>query len=136
VAESESVCVLHPDHPLAEKDIITLDDISNEPQIVLEREYTSTKTGSLTPAKIYSDTIGLDASFVANGMGIMVDNRFIARQYQMFDLKIVPFQPAATYHYVVFWRRSSDKLSCQSPVVQTFVDVIKREQSLREERAG
>ncbi|WP_027146424.1 LysR family transcriptional regulator [Mesorhizobium sp. WSM3626] len=136
VAESKSVCVLHPDHPLADKEIITLDDISDQPQIVLEREYTSTKTGSLTPAKIYSDTIGLDASFVTHGMGIMIDNEFIAKQYQMFDVKIVPFQPAATYHYVVFWRRGSDKFSRQSPLVETFVDVITREQSSREERAG
>ncbi|RWK66849.1 LysR family transcriptional regulator [Mesorhizobium sp.] len=144
VAESKSVCVLHPDHYLSEKDIITADDIADEPLILLEREYTSNKLGNLTfgrgefPArpKIYSDTIGLDASFMAYGMGVTVDNEFIAQQYQMFDLRIVPFQPAATYHYVVFWRRGSEKYSRHSAIVETFVEIIEREQSLRKEPAG
>ncbi|MFD2054946.1 LysR family transcriptional regulator [Mesorhizobium calcicola] len=134
VADSTSVCVLHPDHPLARKDVITLDGISDEPLIDLEKEYTSSKLGSLAhgrSAKIFSDTIGLDVSFVAHGMGIAIDNEFIAQQYQMFDVRIVPFRPSANYHYVVFWRRSSDKISHHSAIVETFVKVIKREQSLR-----
>ncbi|WP_085044296.1 LysR family transcriptional regulator [Ensifer aridi] len=143
VAESKSVCLLHPGHRLADRDVITVDDLSNECLIVLEREYASNKRGfltfgrgdfSLTP-KIYTDTIGLDASYVANGMGISVDNSFIAHQYQMFNLKIVPFQPALTYEYVVFWRRGSDRFSRDSAVVETFIEAIKRD-LLREEPAG
>ncbi|RWX58423.1 LysR family transcriptional regulator, partial [Mesorhizobium sp. M4B.F.Ca.ET.089.01.1.1] len=141
VDESKSVCVLHPDHHLAEKNIITVDDIVDQPLIALEREYTSTKLGfsygrgPLRP-KIHSDIIGLDASFIAYGLGVAVDNEFIAQQYQIFNLKIVPFQPAARYHYVVFWRRGSDKFSHESAIVETFVEVIKREQSLRHEPAN
>ncbi|RWH31405.1 MAG: LysR family transcriptional regulator [Mesorhizobium sp.] len=141
VAESKSVCVVHPDHRLAQKEIITLEDISNEPLIVLEREYTSNKLGLLSYGqrkiplrpKIHSDTIGLDVSFVAHGIGIAIDNEFIARQYQMFGVKIVPFQPARRYEYVVFWRRGSDYLSRQSAILDTFVEVIKRERLLSNE---
>jgi len=134
IAESFSVCVVHPDHPLARKDIITVDDIASEPLIVLERDYTSNKLGlasyghrefPLRP-KVHSDTIGLDASFVAHGIGVAIDNEFIARQYDMFDLRIIPFQPAAKYQYVVFWRRESGRFSRQSNIVQTFVDVVRR----------
>jgi DNA-binding transcriptional LysR family regulator len=143
VAESKSVCVLHPDHRLADKHLVTVDDIIDEPLILLESEYSSNKMGNLTfgraefpsRAKIYSDTIGLDASFVANGMGVAVDNDFIARQYHMFDLRIVPFEPAATYHYVVMWRRGSEKFSRKSAIVETFVEVIGRDLSSRGERA-
>ncbi|MCA0048326.1 LysR family transcriptional regulator [Mesorhizobium sp. B283B1A] len=141
VAESKSVCVLQPDHRLAEKDIITVDDLSGEPLIVLEREYTSNKLGLLTYGrrelpllpKVHSDTIGLDASFVAYGLGIAIDNEFVAQQYQMFDVKIVPFEPSARYNYVVFWRRGSDNISQTSPIVDTFVEVIHREQSFGRE---
>ncbi|AZO34168.1 MAG: LysR family transcriptional regulator [Mesorhizobium sp.] len=144
VAESKSVCVLHPDHRLADKDIITVDDIAHEPLILLEAEYASNKMGNLTfgrgefPAKpkIYSDTIGLDASFIAYGIGITVDNEFISKHYQMFDLRIIPFEPAATYHYVVFWRRGSEKFSRHSAIVEAFIEVIRRDQSSRERRPG
>jgi len=144
IAESSSVCVVRRDHPLAKKDIITIDDIASEPLIVLERDYTSNKLGlasygqrefPLRP-KVHSDTIGLDASFVAHGIGVAIDNEFIARQYHMFDVKIVPFQPATKYQYVVFWRRESGRFSRQSKVVQTFLDAITRSMESSEFKAN
>ncbi|MBB5704593.1 DNA-binding transcriptional LysR family regulator [Ochrobactrum daejeonense] len=139
VSKSNSVCVMRPDHPLAHKDVITVDDIADEPIVALEREYASRKGGVLTfgrrevslNCKIYTDAIGLDASFVAHGIGIAIDNSFIARHYRMFDLKIVPFEPALTYEYVVFWRRESERFFSNSTIVRTFADVIKQEQIAR-----
>ncbi|AZO32250.1 MULTISPECIES: LysR family transcriptional regulator [unclassified Mesorhizobium] len=144
IAESRSVCVVHPDHPLAKKDVITVDDVAHESHILLEREYASNKMGNLTYGrgefpgrpKIHSDTIGLDASFVAHGLGVAVDNEFMAQQYQLFNLVVIPFQPAASYHYVVFWRRGSEKYSRHSTIVKIFLEVIEREQLLRKERVG
>lgn len=141
VAESKSVCVVHPDHPLARKDTINVDDISKEALIVLEKEYASNKMGFYKfgrdefreRPKIYSDIIGMDASFVAHGLGIAIDNEFIARQYVMFDIKIIPFEPAARYHYVVLWRRGSDNFSCNSATIETFVEVIEREMAFLKE---
>ncbi|RWD40470.1 MAG: LysR family transcriptional regulator [Mesorhizobium sp.] len=143
VAKSKSVCLLHPNHRLAEKEIVTMDDLLNERLIVLEREYASNKQGFLTfgrgdfslRPKIYMDTIGFDASYVSHGLGVALDNSFIAQQYQILNLKIVPFQPAMTYEYVVFWHRGSDRFSRQSAIVETFVEVLKHEQSFRDERA-
>lgn len=134
VAHSKSVCLLRPDHRLAGRAVITLDDILDERLVVLEREYTSKQGGFLTfgrrevslDCKIYSDTIGLDASYVANGIGIAIDNSFIAMQYQMFDLKIIPFEPMLSYEYVVFWRLGSDQLSRRSAIVETFIEVMQR----------
>lgn len=133
VAESKSVCVLRPDHPLANKSLISADDIQEENLIVLEKEYTSNKIGFYkfggdefrAKPKLYLNIIGMDASFVFSGIGIAIDNEFIARQYLMFGVKIVPFQPAARYHYVVFWRRGSDKFSRHSETIKTVVEVIK-----------
>jgi DNA-binding transcriptional LysR family regulator len=134
VAESRSVVLLRPDHRLADNDVITVDDIVDEPLVVLEREYTSKKGGFLTfgrrevslNCKVYSDSIGLDASFVTHGIGISIDNSFIAQQYRMLDLKVIPFEPALTYEYVVFWLRGSDRLSSDSAIVKRFVDTIRR----------
>ncbi|MFE0017878.1 LysR family transcriptional regulator [Mesorhizobium sp. NPDC059054] len=138
VAESSSVCVVHRDHPLATKDVITIDDIASEPLIVLERDFTSNKLGlasygrrkSPLRPKVHSDTIGLDVSFVAHGIGVAIDNEFIAHQYDMFDVAVVPFEPSAKYQYVVFWRRGSGRFSRQSKIVETFLDVIKRSTDL------
>ncbi len=137
IAESKSVCLLPHDHRLASKDVITVDDITEEQLIVLEREYASNKLGFLTfgrgnfslSPKVYTDTIGLSAVYVTHGIGISLDNSFMAEQYKMFDVKIVPFQPATTYEYVVCWHRGNDKFSRDSAIVETFMAVIENERS-------
>lgn len=134
VSESRSVCLLRQDHRLAANSVITVEDIVDEPLVVLEREYASLKGGFLTFGrrdiflrhKIYSDSIGLDAAYVKSGVAISIDNSFIASQYFTPDLKIIPFEPALIYEYVVFWRRGSDVLSRNSAIVRAFVDTIGR----------
>jgi DNA-binding transcriptional LysR family regulator len=119
LAVSESVCLVHPEHALARRDRISVDDVSSEHLVVLEREFASHQTG--LNALVYSgrepsirvrtDAVGFVAAYVAQGIGISVVNEFIARQCEIFNLKVVPFHPPAKYEYVIFWRRGSETTS-------------------------
>ncbi|MFI0849136.1 LysR family transcriptional regulator [Mesorhizobium sp. IMUNJ 23232] len=131
ITVSKSVCLLHPQHALAHRDRISVEDISSERLVVLEREFASHQTG--LNALVYSgrnpiirvrtDAVGFVAAFVAQGTGISVVNEFIARQCEMFNLRVVPFHPAAKYEYVIFWRRGSETMSRYAALVETAVHI-------------
>ncbi len=128
IAMSKSVCLVPPEHTLADKDRLTVDDLTGEPLIVLEREFASHQTGlnallyegSNPVIKVRTDAVGFVAGYVAEGLGISIANEFIARQCALFNLKVVPFHPPATYEYVVFWRRGG----AMNPQREKLVDAI------------
>ncbi|RUU25135.1 LysR family transcriptional regulator [Mesorhizobium sp. M6A.T.Ce.TU.016.01.1.1] len=111
IAVSKCVCMMSPKHPLAHKSEITADDIAGERYIILDREFASHHTGMALeePVKVRTDAVGFVGGYVAEGLGISIANEFIAAQCALFNLKVVPFHPSATYEYVVFWRRGSAK---------------------------
>ncbi|WP_454854926.1 LysR family transcriptional regulator [Rhizobium binxianense] len=135
IAESKSVCLVKAGHPLADKQQVTAEDISSERLITLDREFSSnllvlnafTHRGRSPSVKVRTDAVGFAAAFAAFGSGITVMNDFIAQQCEIFDLRVIPFHPAVTYEYVVFWRRGSDKISRQALLVDAIVNFAKRQ---------
>jgi DNA-binding transcriptional LysR family regulator len=135
LAVSESVCLVHPRHELADRKRISVEDISSERLIVLEREFASHQTGlnalvysgRSADIRVRTDAVGFVAAFAAQGIGISIVNEFIARQCEMFDLKVVPFHPPAKYEYVVFWRRGSEAMSRRTALVEAAILLARRD---------
>lgn len=133
ISRSSSVCLLRPDHPLAGKERLTTEDVSSEYMITLDREFSSnllvlnafTHQGRSPNVRVRTDAVGFVAAFAAYGSAITVVNDFIARQCAMFDLKSIPFHPAVTYEYVVFWRRGSEKIARQGAVINAVFEFAK-----------
>ncbi|GAJ96118.1 LysR family transcriptional regulator [Rhizobium rhizogenes] len=134
ICESKSVCLVNPEHPLANKERITAEDTSSERMITLDREFSSNTLalkglsykGRSPTVKVRTDAIGFAAAFAAHGSGVTIVNEFIARQCEMFDLKVVPFHPPVNYEYVIFWRRGSDKMTRQASFIEAVVEFTKQ----------
>lgn len=129
IVASRSVCLLRPDHPLAEKKVLTAEDVASERMITLDREFSSNlmvmnsfaHKGHIPFVNVRTDAVGFSAAFAAYGSGITVVNDFIARQCGVFNLKTIPFQPGVVHEYVVFWRRGSDKVARQATLIETII---------------
>ncbi len=130
ISKSSSVCLVRPDHPLANKECLTAGDLLSEHLIELDREFSSnllvlssrSPSGRNPAVRVRTDAIGFVAAFAAYGSGITIVNDFIARQCSMFDLETVPFHPAVSYEYVVFWRRGSEKVARQRVLVEAILE--------------
>lgn len=134
IAVSKSVCLVHPEHPLAGRDRISIDDLSGDRFIILEREYASHHTGLNAMLyddhnaiiRIRTDAVGFGAPYVAEGLGVTIVNEFICRESELFNVKAVPFYPSATYEYVVFWRRGIEKTSTHYVIANAIADIARR----------
>jgi DNA-binding transcriptional LysR family regulator len=113
VSTARNVCLFEQGHPLASKDLITPQDIKGEALIDIEPRFSAHQMninalrflGVDPDIAVEYDANGHDAGFVAAGIGISVTNSLIASEYERFGLTFRPFEPGATYHYVVFWRK-------------------------------
>ncbi|WP_083338353.1 LysR family transcriptional regulator [Ensifer sp. LCM 4579] len=123
-----NVCIFHPDHRFAQKDMIRAEDLVGEPLADIEPQMQShlmsenamRYMGAEPHLAIQVDVIGQEVSFVAAGLGISSSNTFAARQVACFNVEIRPFEPSALYHYVVFWQKGRHL----GPMLEEAVNVL------------
>ncbi|TBF87924.1 LysR family transcriptional regulator [Rhizobium leguminosarum] len=123
-----NVCIFHPEHRLAQKDMITPEDLVGEPLVDIEPQMQShlmsenaiRYLGAEPHLAIQVDVIGQEVSYVAAGLGISSSNTFAARQVACFNVEVRPFEPSALYHYVVFWQKGRHFGS----MLQAAIDVL------------
>jgi DNA-binding transcriptional LysR family regulator len=120
VATATNVCLFPAGHRLGEKDLITPEDLRDEPMIDIEPRQNTHQMdlnalrymGVEPNIAVEVDANGHEAAFIAAGIGISVTNSIVAKECAFFGLQFRPFEPSAIYHYVVFWQRGR-KLSGQ-----------------------
>ncbi|MDE1993222.1 MAG: LysR family transcriptional regulator [Rhizobiaceae bacterium] len=113
VATARNICLFHPEHRFAAKELVVAEDLVGEPLIDIEPQFSAHQMninalrymGVEPDIAVEFDASGHDAGFVAAGIGVSITNQVIAREYGHFGLSSRPFEPGAVYHYVVFWRR-------------------------------
>lgn len=128
MATATNVCIFHPEHRFAGKDLIRPEDLVGEPLADIEPQMQShlmsenaiRYMGAEPHLAIQVDVIGQEVSFVAAGLGISSSNTFAARQVACFNVEIRPFEPSALYHYVVFWQKGR----YLGPMLQEAVNVL------------
>lgn len=113
VATARNICLFHPEHRFAGKELILAEDLVGEALIDIEPQFSAHQMninalrymGVEPDIAVEFDANGHDAGFVAAGIGVSITNEVIAREYCHFGLSSRPFEPGAVYHYVVFWRQ-------------------------------
>ena len=61
--------------------------------------------GSVPDIVVQVDANGHEAGLIAAGLGISITNSIVARECILFGLHSRPFEPSATYHYIIFWQK-------------------------------
>ena len=90
IAESctpTNVCLFHPGHQLAEKDLVTPEDLQREPIIDMEPQYNTHQMdinalrymGAEPDIAVEVDANGHEAGFIAAGVGISMTNSMLPR---------------------------------------------------------
>ncbi|MER9758467.1 LysR substrate-binding domain-containing protein [Mesorhizobium sp. M0138] len=113
VATATNVCLFPAGHRLADKELITPEDLRDEPMIDIEprqnthqMDLNALRYMGVEPSiAVEVDANGHEAAFIAAGVGISVTNSVVAKECAFFGLQFRPFEPSAIYHYVVFWQR-------------------------------
>lgn len=101
------VCITAPDHELAGKDEVTLEDIADEPLITLlpdsairQRIETSFKrVGTVLEPSIEAQTGSSMCLYVATGLGLALTDQLTAKAFQGLGLHIAVFNPRIEIDY-------------------------------------
>ncbi len=123
------VCIMHASHPLAEKDVVTPQDLANERFITFPRG---------DPPRVLMDRILLDAnvdltqtietsysaitcSLVMQGVGVAVVNPHIVRDYLHGGVVARKFVPASPHNAIMIFPKGKP----HGRQVDSFVDILK-----------
>lgn len=107
IVSSGSVCVMHQDHPLAQKAAITPADIGQHPLILLGagRHWRSQVDAAFAAYRmkpvvaIETHTHGSACALAARGNGMAILNELLVKPYLHPPLMIRPFEPLITHEY-------------------------------------
>jgi DNA-binding transcriptional LysR family regulator len=108
--EGEVLCAMPASHRLANKDIITLEDLAGENLIgwlptslqSYETEQSLFAKAGIQPNfRIHTHTSHTRYAMVANGLGISIVEPFAAKVWLPHGIVVRPFQPKLTYQYVL-----------------------------------
>ncbi|MDF2177035.1 LysR family transcriptional regulator [Aliiglaciecola sp. CAU 1673] len=105
--QSDTVCALSPEHPLAKKNMIDVSDLRGENLILLGKgRYTRQQIDNVffqakVPMKVRLEThtVAIACTFARRNLGIALVNQMLAQQYADKDLILLPFTPQLTYEY-------------------------------------
>ncbi|HCR96357.1 MULTISPECIES: LysR substrate-binding domain-containing protein [Halomonas] len=133
IYEVEAVCVMSKGHRLAEKSVITPDDLAEEPFISLPRnEFGQSEVEQLFNVADVSRRVNLETSYslvtcalVAQGLGVAIVNPLAA--YKERGLVMRPFMPAIMHRSFLIFHpsRSNDPLIVR--FAASIRDVIKND---------
>ncbi|WP_340110242.1 LysR family transcriptional regulator [Pikeienuella sp. HZG-20] len=129
-----AVAVMHESHPLAARDVVTIDDliglpmVLNSPRTVLRQRVDATfrKVGAEPLLRLETPNGVVACELAARGLGLAVADGFVARSSFQPGMAIRRFEPSIDLEYVFIfprWRR-------RNPIVDRFVTLI-REAALR-----
>lgn len=134
---ADGVCIMHESHPLAEKDMVTPQDLAGERFITFPRG---------DPPRVLMDRILLDAnvdvaqtietsysaitcSLVMQGVGVAVVNPHIVRDYLHGGVVARPFAPAPLHNAIMIFPKDKPR----GRPVDSFVEILK--ETVAEEKA-
>jgi len=129
IVTAAAVCVLPRSHPLARRQVVTAEDLRDEPFVSLEGSAPSReridrvfKTRGVARRQVLESQNGPTVcSLVKQGVGISVVDPFSAHAFCDPDLIVRRFEPTIPFEFNVIWR--SDQPRTQ--LAAAFVDVMK-----------
>jgi DNA-binding transcriptional LysR family regulator len=107
LVSSDTVCALPASHPLTQKKTIKVQDLENEPLILLGKSQQSRRViddifreSAITPTvKIDTHTVGAACAFVKGNVGVAIVNEILATQYSDEKIAFRKFKPNWKHEY-------------------------------------
>lgn len=138
LATDEMVACLAIEHPLSDRDFVTLSELLNEPLVLFKEGYfqrqllmEAGKEAQIEPNIVFStNQLSLIRSLVVEGVGVTLFLRMVAESDPM--LRAIPLKPPVPVHLGI-GRRKHAQLSKAS---QTFLDFLQRKMSGQPIRSG
>ncbi len=107
----ESVCVIQKRHPLAKRKKIKVEDLEDEPLVLLGRHrpsrYEIDKAFQARRVKqnvfIETHSVGTACAMVEEGLGIAIVNELMAAEYRSKDIFLIPFAPSVEHRFALIY---------------------------------
>lgn len=128
--ETEGVCVMPQDHPLAGRAFIDVQHLRGVPLVLLGRQRALRaelnqvfRAVDLIPqVRIEVHSVGAACSFVAEGLGVSIVNGLLASHFAHLPIVTRPFRPALPYAFGLAFRPDEPR----SGVVNAFAEHLKQ----------
>lgn len=126
------VCVVPIDHPLSEKSVLTVQDISGEKIVALFNAHTTSRqlasafavTGFDWSPIIQTQFFATNCELVEKGVGVSIVDPVTAQHFKTRNLTAIPFEPEI-FHEVALLCPPKDKVSgLVSEFVQELLEVV------------
>ncbi|KAF1070317.1 MAG: HTH-type transcriptional regulator GltC [Pseudomonas citronellolis] len=126
VLEAEGMCVMPADHPLAAKAEVHLDDLRDEPLVLLGRQRNLRseldqrfREAHITPqVRVEVHSVSAACAFVAQGLGLSIINSLLASDFGGLPLVARPLRPTLTYRFGLIFRKGQPR----SRLVEAFAE--------------
>lgn len=125
----DGVCIMHATHRLAEKNVVTPQDLTGErfitfprgdpPRVLLDRILLDADVE--VPAAIETSYSAITCSLVMQGAGVAIVNPYVARDYLHGDLVARPFVPAPRHNAVMIFPKGKPL----GRPVESFVETLR-----------
>jgi DNA-binding transcriptional LysR family regulator len=107
VLVSETACVLPSDHPLAEREEVTAQDLKNTPLVLLGQgrrfrsqvEAAFAEAGVAPRIRVETHTVASSCALAARGVGVAIVNERLAQAYVRDRTVLRPFRPRILHEY-------------------------------------
>lgn len=126
---ADGVCIMHASNPLAEKELVTPEDLAGErfitfprgdpPRVLLDRIFLDANVN--VAHTIETSYSSITCSLVMQGVGVAVVNPYIARDYLYSGIVVRKFAPAPRHNAIMVFPKGKPR----GRPVDSFVDVLK-----------
>jgi DNA-binding transcriptional LysR family regulator len=129
MGQVDAVAVMHRDHPLAARDVVTIEDLAdqplvfNAPRTVMRQRLDALfrKIGVTPNIRLETPKGVIACELAARGLGIAVADGFVARSCLHPDMVMRPFTPTIRLEYVFFFPQTR----ARTPTVTRIVELMR-----------
>ncbi|MBJ7552831.1 LysR substrate-binding domain-containing protein [Marinomonas spartinae] len=140
LAKARMICILPPNHQLANKAVISPEDLAGESFISLgiEQSIRSKIDNVFESANVYvkktmdTQLVHSACAMVLQGDGVSIVEPIAALHYQKLGLLLKPFEPLIEYRYNLIYPAHKAK----SSLVQSFVTLLRKELGILRENSN
>ncbi len=117
VLDTEGMCVMRHDHPLATLDEIPLAALRDQPLVLLGKQRNlrseldqRLREARITPqVRVEVHSVSAACAFVAEGMGLSIVNGLLARDFGHLPLVARPLRPLLSYRFGLIFRKDQPR---------------------------